>query len=197
VEGARADCPDSRGSIVTRVGAVVGCADGALLISGQGDAPAFEKVPYPDAGAAAGPAVKFAARKGRPTVAGLGASSGVWLLSTRQHSWQWLPTTLPMVRASAVDDHKGHVVTLDSEGRVHVYLAKTGEEVGVTEPLLPKTLSASSSLDTVSLMVDAQRAYLNAPAEGLIYEIDFADRARIARTLSPAVQPTFVAETGR
>jgi hypothetical protein len=102
-----------------------------------------------------------------------------------------------MVRATAVDDSKGHVVTLDAAGRVHVYLAKTGEEVGVTEQLLPKTLATSSSLETVSLTVDTQRAYLNAPAEGVVYEIDFADRARIARTLSPSVQPAFMAEAGR
>ncbi|MEA5453957.1 ABC transporter [Sinomonas sp. JGH33] len=196
LEGARVDCPDARGSIATRIGAVVGCADGAVLITEQGDAPTLEKVPYPDA-ASAGAAIEFDARKGRPTVAGLGGSSGVWLLSTRQRSWHWLPTPVPMVRATAVDDEKGHVATLDAEGRVHIYLAKTGEEVAVTEPLLPKTISTSSSLETVSLTVDAQRAYLNAPADGVVYEIDFADKARIARTLSPSVQPAFMAETGR
>lgn len=196
VEGVRADCPDSHGSIVTRVAAVVGCADGAVLITTQEGSPTLEKVPYPDA-PSVGPAVKFDARKGRPTVAGLGGTSGVWLLSTRQHSWQWLPTSVPVVRASAVDDQKGHVVALDTEGRVHVYLAKTSEEVGVTEPLLPKTISSPSSVETVNLTVDAQRAYLNAPAEGLVYEIDFADGARIARTFSPSVQPAFIAETGR
>jgi hypothetical protein len=196
LESARADCPAGRGSIVTRVGAVVGCADGAVLISAQSGRAVFEKVPYPDASSSR-VAVRFDARKGRPTVAGLVESSGVWLLSTRQRSWQWLPTRVPMVRATAVDDQKGHVVTLDAEGRVHVYLAKTGEEVGVTEPLLPKTVSALPSLETVSLTVDAQRAYLNAPAEGVVYEIDFADRARIARALSPSVQPAFLAETGR
>ncbi|MCH6468945.1 ABC transporter [Sinomonas terrae] len=196
VEGARADCPEARGSVVTRVGAVVGCGDGALVITTQDDAPAFEKIPYPN-GASASAAVKFDARKGRPTVAGVGGPTGVWLLSTRQRSWQWLPTPVPMVHASAVDDQKGHVVTLDAEGRVHVYLAKTGEEVGVTEPLLPKTLSTSPSLDSVSLTVDAQRAYVNAPSEAVVYEIDFADSARIARTLLPSVQPAFIAETGR
>lgn len=196
LEGARADCPEARGSIVTRVAGVVGCSDGAVLITLQGETPSLEKVPYPE-GTSASPAVKFDARKGRPTVAGVGSSPGVWLLNTRQRAWQWMPTAVPMLRAAAVDDQKGHVVTLDAEGRVHVYVAKTGAEVGGTEPLLPKALSASSSLDAVSLTVDAQRAYLNAPAEGRVYEIDFADGARIARTLSPSVHPAFVAETGR
>lgn len=196
LEGARADCAHAGGSLVTRVGAVVGCDDGALLVTAQGGVPALEKVPYPES-APAGPALRFDARKGRPTVAGVGGSSGVWLLNTRQRSWQWLATAVPMVRASAVDDEKGHVVTLDAEGRVHVYLAKTGAEIGATEPLLPKTISALPSLDSVSLTVDAQRAYLNAPAEGVVYEIDFADKARIARTLSPSVHPKFIAETGR
>lgn len=196
VAGARADCPGIHGSIVTRVGTVIGCADGAILVTGSGDKPVLEKVPYPDS-APSGVATRFDSRKGRPTVAGLGESSGVWLLSTRQRSWQWLPTQTPMVRAAAVDDSRGHIVTLDAGGRVHVYLAKTREEVGVTEPFLSKTMSTAPSLETVTLTVDAQRAYLNAPAEGVVYEIDFADKARIARTLSPSVRPVFMAEAGR
>ena len=32
------------------------------------------------------------------------------------------------------------------------------------------------------LTVDANRAYLSAPTDGQVYEIDFADNARIART---------------
>ena len=47
----------------------------------------------------------------------------------------------------------------------------------------------------VELTVDAQRAYLNAPGADVIYEIDYADAARIARTF-PA-HADFFAETGR
>ncbi|MNI96861.1 hypothetical protein D3C73_1553990 [compost metagenome] len=49
----------------------------------------------------------------------------------------------------------------------------------------------------IQLTVDAQRAYVNAPAEGLIYEIDYADDARIARTLDLPTKPVHFAETGR
>jgi len=47
------------------------------------------------------------------------------------------------------------------------------------------------------LIADQQRAYLSAPAEQRLYEIDFADGARIARTFETPTAPQFVAETGR
>ena len=59
-------------------------------------------------------------------------------------------------------------------------------------------MGASLAADQpVTLIADQQRAYLNGPAEGRMWEIDFADDARIAREFTPARTPLFVAETGR
>ena len=60
-----------------------------------------------------------------------------------------------------------------------------------TEPLV------DASQPGATLIADQQRAYLSAPAEGLLVEIDFADGARIARTFETATEPAFTALTGR
>ncbi|GAA4193840.1 lipoprotein [Microbacterium oryzae] len=189
------ECVDAQGSITTRVGLVVGCADGAVLATMDRGEPVFERIPYP-ADATAERAIGFDGRKGRPTVAAIAGDAGLWLLDTREREWTLVETDAPLLRVAAVDDADGHVVALDTEGRVRVLLAGTGEEVAVTEPLLPETLDADA-LTGVSLTVDAQRAYLSAPTEGVAYEIAYADGARIARTLETPTEPAFLAEVGR
>ena len=63
-----------------------------------------------------------------------------------------------------------------------------------TEPLVAESLEAGAS---PTLVADDQRAYLSAPTERRLYEIDYADGARIARTFDTATEPAFTAETGR
>ena len=190
-----AECPAAAGTITTRVGLVIGCADGAVIATTDGGTPALEHVPYP-AGAAA-PATAFDGRKGRPTVAGTGTSAGVWLLDTRQRTWDWLPTPTQVLAAVAVDDADGHVVVVGADGGVQVYDEDTKERIAATEPLMPSTLADPALAGKVELTVDGQRAYVNAPAEGVVYEIDYADGARVARTLKLPTQPVHLAETGR
>lgn len=194
-ELATTECPAAAGTIATRVGLVIGCSDGAVIATTEGTTPVFERVPYP-AGAAA-PATEFNGRKGRPTVAGLSTDSGVWLLNTRQRTWEWLPTSTPVVAASAIDDAGHHVVVIGTDGAVQVYDASTKERIASTKPLVAASLADPAYADKVQLTADAQRAYVNAPAEGLVYEIDYADDARVARTLELPTKPVHVVETGR
>ncbi|WP_425864844.1 ABC transporter [Arthrobacter sp. TWP1-1] len=190
-----AECPAAAGTITTRVGLVIGCADGAVIATSDAATPVLEHVPYP-AGAAA-PSTTFDARKGRPTVAGIGADQGVWLLNTRERKWDWLPTATPVLAAAAVDDDAGHVVVLGSDGTVQVYDENTKERVATTKPLMPATLASPELTGKVELTVDGERAYVSAPAEGVVFEIDYADGARIARTLTLPTQPVHLVETGR
>lgn len=181
--GAPAPCPDASGAITTRAGLVVGCADGALLL---GESDAVERIPIP--GGAPAPAA-LDGRKGRPTVAGVAPGAGYWLLDTRARAWELVRVDADLVRVVAVDDADGHVVALDAEGRVRVFV--DGVEVAVTEPLV------SGPAEAAALVVDAQRAYLNDPLGGVVHEIAYADGARVARTLEPAVAPALFTEVGR
>ncbi|MBC9936236.1 MULTISPECIES: ABC transporter [unclassified Leucobacter] len=193
-------CVDPAGSITTRVGVVVGCADGAVLATQDGSGNTIiERIEYP--ANAAVPATEFTARKGRPTVAGIGEDPGVWLLDTRAKSWLWIPSDVDLLAAAAVDDDAGHVVTVGSDGVVRVHAAETGELLAASDPLLNETLSGLAGdpelAALVTVTVDADRAYVNAPAEGVVYEIDFADDARIARVLDTGVRPDHLVEVGR
>ncbi|SEE75172.1 hypothetical protein SAMN04489740_2417 [Arthrobacter alpinus] len=190
-----AECPAAAGTITTRAALVIGCADGAVIATSDGAAPALDHVPYP-AGAAA-PATAFDARKGRPTVAGIGKDAGVWLLNTREREWDWIPTATPVLAAATVDDDAGHVVVVGTDGTVQVYEESTKERIATTTPLMPKTLASPELTGKVELTVDGGRAYVSAPAEGVVFEIDFADGARIARTLELPTQPVHLVETGR
>lgn len=194
-ELASTDCPAAQGTITTRVGLVIGCSDGAVIATMDEATPVFKNVPYPQGAAA--PATEFNARKGRPAVAGLGTDSGVWLLDTRRQTWEWLPTSTPVLAAATVDDADHHAVIIGADGTVQVYDASTKERIATTEPLMAASLADPVLAGKIQLTVDAQRAYVNAPAEGLVYEIDFADDARIARTLELPTKPAHFVETGR
>lgn len=191
--GLEEPCVDPAGTITTRVGAVIGCADGALLAHVEGDELRVERIPYPE-GATAPVAASFDNREGRPTVAGLAGEEGIWLLDTRARVWTLLSSPTPLVHVTAVDDEDGHVLALSADGRVLVLSAVDGSVLAETAPLVAESLAAGA---TPVLIADQHRAYLSAPAERRLYEIDYADGARIARTFETATAPAFAAETGR
>jgi len=195
VPGTEVACRAASGTTTTAVGVVVGCADGAVLATMSGEAPAYERIPYP-AGVDAPRATAFDGREGRPTVSALAGRTGFWLLDTRERRWRHVDVGRPLRQVVAADDEGEHVVALDRAGRVRVYSPR-GRQLAVTRPLLPRTLRQPELLAGVRLVVDQDRAYLNAPAEGVVHEIDYADRARVARTLTTPTTPVQYAEVGR
>lgn len=183
-------CTGPSGAITTRAGLVIGCDDGAVLANWQESRVAVARIPYPD-GTSAERARAFDGRKGRPTVAAVAGHTGFWLLDARERTWSLVPTERPLTRVTAVDDAEGHVVAIDADGRVVVVRADSGTTVGATAPLLPDGGAGSS------LVVDEHRAYVNDSEAGVVHEIDFADGARIARSLTTPTAPAFFTEVGR
>ena len=194
--GLEEPCLSPAGTVTTRVGAVIGCQDGALLAQATDDGLQVERIAYP-ADATAPPASSFDNREGRPTVAGLAGSDGtdgIWMLDTRERAWSLLPAPTPLVQVTAVDDEDGHLLALAQDGRVLVLSDVDGSVLAETAPLVAESLAAGAM---PTLIADQQRAYLSAPTEKRLYEIDYADGARIARTFDTDAAPAFVAETGR
>lgn len=187
---ATAPCAEPSGAITTRAGTVVGCADGALLATVSNGELAIEEIPYPPDGERA---LAFEGRKNRPTVSALSGDSAFWLLSTRNAEWTRVDVDETLVRAVAADDADRHVVALDDTGRIRVY-SPEGVGLAVTEPLVGDALADGRA---VALVVDQQRAYVSDPAGGVVYEIDYADDARVARELSTPTTPDFATELGR
>lgn len=197
VEGDRVECAEAAGTITTAVGTVVGCADGALLAVG-GAADELERIPYPADGLDAVPAASaFAAREGRPTVAAVAGDSGIWMLDTRERSWKLLDAGEPIVHAAAVDDSEEHVVALTADGAVLVLSAADGTVLARTGSLAAASLADVETAAHVSLVVDQSRIYLNGPEERMLWEIDPADGARVAREFPTGHQPLHLAGTGR
>ncbi|WP_221584797.1 ABC transporter [Microbacterium sp. G2-8] len=184
VSGADEACTDPQGAITTRVGTVVGCEDGALLAVATGDEVEIEHLAYPSD---APRATEFAGRKNRPTVAGQSDDSSFWLLDTRAREWTHVEVDAHLTTVVAADDADENIVAVDDDGRVRVY-GPDGSERGSTEPLAG---------EGSTLTVDTQRAYLSAPDAGVIYEIDYADGARIARELTTPTAPDAAIEVGR
>ncbi|AWH94061.1 ABC transporter [Dietzia lutea] len=196
VDGVSAPCPDATGTITSRVGVVVGCADGAVLATADGGEPTLEHIRYPE-GTDAPPATDFRNRKGRPTAAALAGDTGFWLLDTREKNWQYVPTDQPLLQVSASDDADEHVVALDGEGRIRVYSGEDGTELAASEPLLAKAVADPEMLAGVDLVVDRERAYVNDPATGVVHEIDYRGDVRVARSLETPTAPDFFSEAGR
>lgn len=180
--GGEAACADPAGGIVTRAGAVVGCADGAVVVDEDGGVTAVALPADADRPTA------FSARAGRPTVAGLAGDRGAWLLDSREGSWRLVETERPLRAVTAVDDEDEHVVGVDDQGRVVVITASTGT-VATTEPLLDPD-------EQPLLQLDAQRAYVADASGQQVHEIDFADDARVARSIDLPAAPVAFAEVG-
>ncbi len=185
-------CPDAGGTRTTRVGAVIGCADGALLATATDDAVTTQHIPYPE-GVAGTAVAGFDNREGRPTVAAL-VGDEILLLDTRDRSWARLPAPAPLVHVTAVDDGDDHVLAVARDGRVLVLRGTDGTVLAETPPLVAASIAAGA---TPTIVVDQQRAYLSGPVEKTLHELDFADDARVARTFDTATEPLFTAGTGR
>ncbi len=169
--------------------AMISCADGAVIVSEEDGKYRAEHVPYPEnATEAAG---EFAHRRGSTVLAAPTGESGVWVLDTAESVWSLLDTG-PTVATTAVGAD-GPVLALDPEGVLRAFDAETGEELAETS-----LFEDAIEQDTPPVIeVDAERAYVNEAATRTVYEIDYRDGLRVARTFELDVAPTHLVETGR
>ncbi|PXY29130.1 hypothetical protein BAY59_16030 [Prauserella coralliicola] len=193
-EGARAigePCPDPEGTAVTRRGVVFGCADGALLVSEDDGAFTGAKIPYPQSVPDAERATEFTHRPGSATLAAAAGQRGVWSLDVSERSWSRIETG-PVVAANAVGEG-GPLLTLTADGVLHAYDSATGEQIA-SRSLLTAPIDAGA---TPVIQVDTSRAYVNDPAGRRVYEVDYNDDLRVARTFELDIEPAHLVETGR
>ncbi|ANN17085.1 hypothetical protein SD37_16485 [Amycolatopsis orientalis] len=184
-------CPELRGQAVTRRGVVFGCADGALLVTEKDGAFTGEKIPYPPEAAARERATGFSHRPGGTTLVAKAGDGGVWSLDVGRRTWRYLETG-PVAAVNAVGEG-GPVLVLSRDGKLRAFDGATGKEQAQI-PLLPPEAAAAA---TPSVQVDTTRAYVNNPHSGEVYEIDYNDNLRRARTLKVEGKAAFIVETGR
>lgn len=182
-------CPDATDADFTRVGAVITCADGAVLVTRDGDSVLAEHV------AAAVPTPQsLAGRADRPDLAGLDAAGQAWLLDTRSRDWSALAAEHPLVAVTALGDDASRAIAVDRQGRVCVIGAEKSS-AACTEPLLADTVDDPARRAHLHLTVDARYAYVNDPATGAVYELDHRDTPRLTRTFT-GLDPWYLQQVG-
>lgn len=121
--------------------------------------------------------------------AGIGGGH-VWVLDSRQRSWTAIPASDAVAVNTAGD---GTVLVLHRDGTLAAVDAATGAETARI-PLLGDI--GTDGPDPV-IEIDSDRAYVNNAAAHEVYEIDYADGLRVARTLRTQVAPGLMVEAGR
>ncbi|WP_026400414.1 hypothetical protein [Actinomadura rifamycini] len=186
-----AACPEPRGQAATRRGAVLGCADGALLVTGEGGAFRAAKIAYPGAVPRAERAAEFRHRPGSDVLAARAGDAGAWVLDVRARAWRRIGDG-PAVAVNAVGAD-APVLLLGRDGALRSYDPATGEELARTD-LLDDPDGADGAAPVIE--VDTARAYVSDPAARAVHEIDYNDDLRTARTFDLPFSPAHMVETG-
>ncbi|MEU9576072.1 hypothetical protein [Streptomyces chilikensis] len=191
-----AECVDPQGDAVTRRGTVLGCADGALLVHEDDGAFTAERIPYGEDVPKHERATGFRHRPGSSTLTAPAGKDAVWVLDVTEGAWTRVETG-PVVAANTAGEG-APLLVLETDGALHGYDMSAGEETTVTGPLLKDIPGAGpGGTATPVIEVDRSRAYLNDPEGKRVYEIDYNDNLRVARTFDLDVRPSLMAETGR
>ncbi|POG47529.1 hypothetical protein BV881_10990 [Streptomyces sp. ZL-24] len=188
-------CEAPGGDGVTRRGVILGCADGALLVRAQDGAFTAEKIPYGKHVPEEERATSFRHRPGSDTLTALAGGDAVWVLDVAERNWKRVETG-PVVAANTAGEGSPLLV-LETDGSVHGYDIATGRQTARTKPLLTAGKRDDSASSAPVIEVDRSRAYVNDPEGKKVFEIDYNDGLRIARTFDLDVKPVLMAETGR
>ncbi|MFI8165647.1 hypothetical protein ACIGAN_04710 [Streptomyces sp. NPDC085931] len=196
VASPESECEDPKGDAVTRRGIVLGCADGALLVHEHDGTFGAEKIPYGEAVPQNERAAQFRHRPGSTTLTAPAGRDAVWVLDVTERAWSRVETG-PVIAANTAGEG-APLIVLENDGALHGYDISSGKETTVTAPLLADVPAAASGRTGAPVIeVDRSRAYLNDPKGKRVYEIDYNDSLRVARTFDVEVRPSLMVETGR
>ncbi|NLU84088.1 ABC transporter [Rhodococcus sp. HNM0569] len=179
-------CPRMHGEAVFDDHMLGACDDGVFVAHVGADGWTSEKIAYPDGITTASRPTTFREQPGVPTVvatAGPAATNdGVLVLDSTTRQWQHIHTPDRALAAHLSGD--GRIVfAVLADGTFRTYDAATGAETAAAPVLAePYDWSDTSAVPPV-IAVAGKRAYVSDPASHVVHEIDFADNARIARTL--------------
>ncbi|MEG8280431.1 hypothetical protein [Streptomyces sp. AHA2] len=187
-------CEEPRGDAVTRRGVVLGCADGALLVRAHNGAFTVDEIPYGKDVPAKQRATVFRHRPGSDTLTAA-AEDAVWVLDVTERTWTRVDTG-PVVAANTAGEGSPLLV-LEADGSLHGYDIATGKQTARTKSLLTDGKRAAAEGNAPVIEVDRSRAYVNDPEGKKVFEIDYNDGLRIARSFDLDVKPVLMAETGR
>ncbi|GAB3922967.1 lipoprotein [Kribbella albertanoniae] len=185
-------CPQVRGEAVTRRGVVFGCSDGALLVTAKDGKFTGEKIPYGGPVADRDRPTDFRHRVGSTTLTAKAGSNAVWVLDVTKRSWKRVQTG-PVIAVNTAGEG-APLLALTANGVLKGYDVATGKQTAATKPLSGPGRKVGPQ---AVIEVDTSRAYVNDSAARKVYEIDYNDDLRLARTFPLDFAPSLMVETGR
>ncbi|MCZ8378198.1 zinc ABC transporter permease AztB [Mycobacterium sp. CPCC 205372] len=183
------ECPKPVWGLPTRRAVVFGCETGAVRVTGGDGDLTVTAMPFPP-GAPAQRPERMDHRDRADVFAGL-SGGAVWVLDSRQRKWTVIPVADAVATNTAGD---GTVLVLHRDGTLGSFDVNTLAETARV-PLFPGDIPIDGTQPV--LEIDSDRAYVNNAAAHEVYEIDYADGLRIARTLRTQVVPGLMVEAGR
>ncbi|MGV0744312.1 ABC transporter [Mycolicibacterium sp. XJ870] len=182
-------CPGASGASTVSGAVIFGCVDGALRIAKRAGQLAATPFHFGNTR----PATQLGAlsyRYGGSTLAAV-AADAVWVLDGRRGAWSQV-NVAGVLAANAVSGDS--VLALTADGQLRQLDTKTGAQTAAVQLFGGPV---SSDLPTPVIEIDADRAYVNDAKAGAVYEVDYGDGLRLARTLKVSVAPGLMVETGR
>lgn len=183
------ECPAPSWAMPTRRAVVFGCDTGAVRVTGGDGDLTVTAMPYPPDAPTQRPQ-RMDHRDRADVFAGVSPGS-VWVLDSRQRRWTVIPAPDAVAANTAGD---GTVLLLDRDGTLAAFDVNTRAETARV-PLFPGVVPVEGPQPVIE--IDSDRAYVNNAATREVYEIDYADGLRIARTLRTEVTPGLMVESGR
>lgn len=183
------ECRNPSWAMPTRRAVVFGCDSGAVRVTGGAQDLTATPMPYPTDAPPQRP-TQMDHRDRADVFAGT-AEGTVWVLDSRQRLWTSI--SIPdAVAANTAGD--GTVLVLRRDGTLSAFDVNTRSET-VRVPLIGDGVPTDGPQPVID--IDSDRAYVNNATAREIYEIDYADGLRIARTLRTEIVPGLMVETGR
>lgn len=180
-------CDEASSAVRTRSALVLTCRDGAVRVSGRAEVPEASAIPYP---AGVPPELTQLKNRGQEGILVGLADEQVWVLDSSARTWTSMAAPGAVAANAGAD---GTVLVLSADGVLRL-LDMRGSQVAEL-PLFDAAVPGDAPAPVIE--VDRDRAYINDAAAQSIYEIDYRDGLRLARTLRTGVTPDLMVETGR
>lgn len=183
------ECPNPSWSRASRRAVVFGCETGAVRVTGGDEDLTVTAMPFPPDAPTQHPQ-QMDHRDRADVFAGLSAGT-VWVLDSRQRRWTAIDVPDAVAANTAGD---GAVLVLHRDGSLGSFDVNERTETARVS-LFHDGVPDQGPQPVID--IDSDRAYVNNAAAREIYEIDYADGIRIARTLRTEVVPGLMVEAGR
>ncbi|WP_163895156.1 zinc ABC transporter permease AztB [Mycolicibacterium hippocampi] len=183
------ECPKPLWSSATRRAVVIGCDTGAVRVAGGDGDLTVTAMPVPPGAPALRPN-RMDHRDRSDVFAGV-SDGAVWVLDSRQRRWTVIPVPDALAANTSGD---GTVLVLHRDGTLGAFDVNTAAETARVA-LFAGSVPVDGAQPVIE--IDSDRAYVNNASDRAVYEIDYADGLRIARTLRTEVSPGLMVESGR